>query len=117
MQNAAHLVGRDGVPAAAEGDQLHQIHIRMFIKKFLKPRKILGTFSVLFANSLAAYGTAYALLSNIVALLPIRISQQYVGEVVQNQEFGCALSLIMMLLMVISILVTNKLQKRAGGAA
>ena len=34
---------------------------------------ILGTFSVLFANSLAAYGTAYALLSNNISLLPIRI--------------------------------------------
>lgn len=78
---------------------------------------ILGTFSVLFANSLAAYGTAYALLSNNIALLPIRISQQYVGEVVQNQEFGCALSLVMMALMVLSILITNKLQKRAGGMA
>lgn len=76
---------------------------------------ILGTFSVLFANSLAAYGTAYALLSNNIALLPIRISQQYVGEVVQNQGFGCALSLVMMALMVLSILITNKLQKRAGG--
>lgn len=76
---------------------------------------IFGTFSVLFANSLAAYGTAYALLSNNIALLPIRISQQYVGEVVQNQEFGCALSLVMMALMVLSILITNKLQKRAGG--
>lgn len=76
---------------------------------------ILGAFSVLFANSLAAYGTAYALLSNNIALLPIRISQQYVGEVVQNQEFGCALSLVMMALMVLSILITNKLQKRAGG--
>lgn len=76
---------------------------------------ILGTFSVLFANSLAAYGTAYALLSNNIVLLPIRISQQYVGEVVQNQEFGCALSLVMMALMVLSILITNKLQKRAGG--
>ena len=76
---------------------------------------ILGTFSVLFANSLAAYGTAYALLSNNIALLPIRISQQYVGEVVQNQEFGCALSLVMMALMVLSILITNKLQKRAVG--
>ena len=76
---------------------------------------ILGTFSVLFANSLAAYGTAYVLLSNNIALLPIRISQQYVGEVVQNQEFGCALSLVMMALMVLSILITNKLQKRAGG--
>lgn len=77
---------------------------------------ILGTFSVLFANSLAAYGTAYALLSNNIAILPIRISQQYVGEVVQNQEFGCALSLVMMALMVLSILITNKLQKRAGGS-
>lgn len=76
---------------------------------------ILGTFSVLFANSLAAYGTAYALLSNNISLLPIRISQQFVGEVVQNQEFGCALSLVMMALMVISVVVTNKLQKRAGG--
>ena len=76
---------------------------------------ILGTFSVLFANSLAAYGTAYALLSNNIALLPIRISQQYVGEVVQNQEFGCDLSLVMMALMVLSILSKNKLQKRAGG--
>lgn len=78
---------------------------------------ILGTFSVLFANSLAAYGTAYALLSNNIALLPIRISQQYIGEVVQNQEFGCALSLVMMGLMVISILITNKFQKRSGGAS
>lgn len=76
---------------------------------------ILGTFSVLFANSLAAYGTAYALLSNNIALLPIRISQQYIGEVVQNQEFGCALSMIMMGLMVLSILLTNQLQKRRGG--
>ena len=76
---------------------------------------VLGTFSVLFANSLAAYGTAYALLSNNISLLPIRISQQFVGEVVQNQEFGCALSLVMMALMVISVVITNKLQKRSGG--
>lgn len=76
---------------------------------------ILGTFSVLFANSLAAYGTAYALLSNNISLLPIRISQQFVGEVVQNQEFGCALSLVMMALMIISVVITNKLQKRSGG--
>ena len=71
---------------------------------------------MLFANSLAAYGTAYALLSNNIALLPIRISQQYVGEVVQNQEFGCALALVMMILMVLSILITNKFQKRGTNA-
>lgn len=76
---------------------------------------ILGTFSVLFANALAAYGTAYALLNNNIALLPIRISQQYIGEVVQNQEFGCALSVIMILLMVLSVFITNKVQRKSGG--
>ena len=74
-----------------------------------------NSFHYWFANSLAAYGTAYALLSNNISLLPIRISQQFVGEVVQNQEFGCALSLVMMALMVISVLITNKLQKKSGG--
>lgn len=76
---------------------------------------ILGTFSVLFANSLAAYATAYALLSNNIALLPIRISQQFVGEIVQNKEFGCALALVMMAMMVVATLITNKLQKRGAG--
>lgn len=76
---------------------------------------ILSTFSVLFANALAAYGTAYALLNNNIALLPIRISQQYIGEVVVNKQFGCALSLVMMVLMVLSVVLTHSLQKRYGG--
>ena len=39
---------------------------------------ILSTFSVLFANALAAYASAYALLMNNVSLLPIRLSEQFV---------------------------------------
>lgn len=35
---------------------------------------ILGTFSTLFANAIAAYATAYALVMNNVSILPIRIS-------------------------------------------
>lgn len=69
---------------------------------------ILGTLSVLFANAIAAYATAYALLQNNLSLLPIRISEQFVGDVVQRPEFGSALSVILMTLMVISIIIKDK---------
>lgn len=76
---------------------------------------IMGTLSVLFANALAAYATGYALLSSNAMLLPIRISEQFVGDVLPNQEFGSALAIIMIVLMVIATQLTNYLQKRAGG--
>ncbi len=69
---------------------------------------ILGTFSVLFANALAAYATAYALLSGNLSLLPIRISETFVGDVVQRPEFGSALAVILMSLMVFSIVAKEK---------
>ncbi|WP_419823074.1 ABC transporter permease [Anoxybacterium hadale] len=76
---------------------------------------IFGTFSVLFANALAAYATAYALLQNNFSLLPIRISEQFVGDIVQQPEFGSALAVIMMLLMVAAVTINNNLLKIAQG--
>ena len=73
---------------------------------------ILGTISVLFANALAAYATAYALLMNNYALLPINISGMFVGDVIQRKEMGGALSVIMMLLMVLAIFINNSIIKR-----
>ena len=61
---------------------------------------ILGTFSVLFANALAAYASAYALLMNNVSLLPIRLSEQFVGDIIQRPEFGSAIAVVMMVFMV-----------------
>ncbi len=69
---------------------------------------LLGTFSVLFANALAAYATAYALLSGNLSLLPIRISETFVGDVLQRPEFGSALAVILMALMVLSIMIKEK---------
>lgn len=69
---------------------------------------ILGTFSVLFANALAAYATVYALMMNNISLLPIQIAGSYVGEVKTRPGLGGALSVIMMGLMVLMILFTNK---------
>ena len=73
---------------------------------------ILGTLSVLFANAIAAYATAYALLQNNFSILPIRISEQFVGDVTQHKEFGSALAVVLMLLMVIAIGINNYILKR-----
>ncbi len=72
---------------------------------------IMGTFSVLFANSIAAYATAHALIGRNYALLPIRISMMFVGDIVQRQEMGSALSLVLMMLMGIITFSTNLISK------
>ena len=70
---------------------------------------ILGTFSTMFANAISAYATAYALVMNNLSILPIRISEQLVGGVVQNPQLGGALAVVLMLLMVLSILINEKI--------
>ena len=73
---------------------------------------IMGTLSVLFANALSAYATAYALLLNNYPLLPIRIAEQFTGDVSQHKEFGSALAVVMMLLMVAAIMINHAIVKR-----
>ena len=73
---------------------------------------ILSTFSVLFANALAAYASAYALLMNNVSLLPIRLSEQFVGDLVQRPEFGSAI--VLMVFMIAAIMIQNKLTVKKG---
>lgn len=73
---------------------------------------IFGTFSVLFSNALAAYATPYALMGNNYALLPIRISAMFTGDVVQQVELGSALSVILLLLMSVMTLISTNLLKK-----
>lgn len=75
---------------------------------------ILGTFSVLFSNALAAYATAYALMMNSLSLLPIQIAGCFVGEVRVQRGLGSALSVVMMGIMVIMILLTNAIGRSGG---
>lgn len=73
---------------------------------------ILGTFTVMFSNALAAYATPFALMGTNFSLLPIRISSMFTGDVVQQVEIGSALSLILLVLMgVTTILSTRMLAK------
>ena len=73
---------------------------------------ILGTFSVLFANALAAYATIYALMMDNIALLPVQIAGCFTGEVKIRAGLGGALSVVMMAILVIMILITNGLSRR-----
>ena len=73
---------------------------------------ILGTFSVLFANALAAYATIYALMMDNIALLPVQIAGCFTDEVKIRAGLGGALSVVMMAIMVIMILITNGLSRR-----
>ncbi len=73
--------------------------------------EILGTFSVLFANALAAYATVYALMMNNISLLPIQIAGSYVGEAKTRPGLGGALSVVMMVLMCLMILLTNRISR------
>ena len=46
---------------------------------------------------------------NNLSILPIRISEQFVGDVVQNPQLGGALAVVLMLLMVLSIVINEKI--------
>ncbi|MFI3171208.1 MAG: ABC transporter permease subunit [Eubacteriales bacterium] len=73
---------------------------------------ILGTVSVLFANSLAAYATAYALVQNNYALLALQISSKFKGDVSIDKELGGALAMVLILLMVLATLFNNQMTKK-----
>lgn len=73
---------------------------------------ILGTLSVLFANCLAAYATAYALVQNNYALLALQISSKFKGDVSIDEELGGALAMVLILLMVLATLFNNLMTKK-----
>ena len=73
---------------------------------------LFSTLSVLFANALSAYATAYALLMNNFSLLPINISASFVGDIKSKPKLGAALSVVMMIIMSIVILVNNYITRK-----
>ena len=103
-------------PRAAAIPRCWSVWLRVALPTLLP--SILGTVSVLFANAIAAYATAYALLQNNFSLLPIRISEQFVGDVTQHKEFGSALSVVLMVLLILVSVVNSLLgRSRKGGDA
>ena len=73
---------------------------------------LFSTISVLFANAICAYATAYALLMNNFSLLPINISASFVGDIKTKPKLGAALSVVMMVILCIVILINNYITKK-----
>ena len=73
---------------------------------------IFGTISVLFANALCAYATAYALLMNNFSLLPVNISAAFTGDIRSQPALGAALSVVMMILLCAVIVIANYIVKK-----
>ncbi len=74
---------------------------------------ILGTLSVLFANALAAYATAYAIVTNNYALLSLQISSKFKGDVRIDEHIGGALAVILIAFMIITTIFNNYLTKKS----
>jgi putative spermidine/putrescine transport system permease protein len=73
---------------------------------------IAGTFTILFANSMGAYATAYALVGGNYNLLAIRIGSLVAGNVVTRPQLGCALAVLLGGTMVLAMWLNERLMRK-----
>jgi putative spermidine/putrescine transport system permease protein len=73
---------------------------------------IVGTFSMIFANALAAYATIYALVQNNFPVLPTKIAECFTGDVDTKVELGSTLTVVMLVLMCVVLVIGNVIKKR-----
>ncbi len=73
------------------------------------------TFFVLFANALTAFATPYVLTGNSIPLLPLKISDMFVGDLRQRPELGGALSVTMLAIMAAVLLLCSQVKSLNRG--
>lgn len=73
---------------------------------------VVGTLSILFANSMGAYATAYALVGSNYNLLSIRIGSLVAGDVVTRPELASALAVILAVTMIGAMWVNERMMRR-----
>lgn len=71
---------------------------------FLLP-SLLGTLSLLLANAMGAYATAYALAGSNFNLVTIRIAQLIAGDLFLNPHLAGAMTVLLGLILAVSILI------------
>ena len=74
---------------------------------------ITGTFSIIFANALAAYATIYALVQNNFPVLPTKIADCFTGDIIGRPEIGSALTVVLLLIMCVVLILGNLVKKYA----
>jgi putative spermidine/putrescine transport system permease protein len=73
---------------------------------------VVGTFSILIANAMGTYATAYALVGSNYNLMTIRIGSLVAGDVAVQPQLGSALAVILGLLMVVAMWFNERLMRR-----
>jgi putative spermidine/putrescine transport system permease protein len=73
---------------------------------------IAGTFSILFANAMGAYATAYALTGSTYNLVPIRIGSLVSGDIFARPELASALAVLLGITLIFSMLINEWLTRR-----
>lgn len=68
---------------------------------------LLGTTSMLFADSITTYTTVFMILESNAATLPVKISMMFSGDSKQQTELGSALSLTMIAMILLVMALTN----------
>lgn len=73
---------------------------------------IAGTFSILFANAMGAYASAYALTGSTYNLVTIRIGALTAGDIFAKPELGSAIAVLLGLTLVVAMLLNEWLTRK-----
>ena len=74
---------------------------------------LLGTASIVFADSITTFTTIFITIGNNALTLPVKINNMFSGDVKSSQEVGCALSVVLILI-ILAVMVLCNLGKRAA---
>ncbi|MGY3185512.1 ABC transporter permease [Lysinibacillus sp. TE18511] len=91
--------------AALLGASTWQFWVRIGVPVMLPG--IVGTFSVLFANAMGAYASAYALTNSSYNLVAIRIGSLIQGDIFAQPELASAIAVILAVTMVTAMLLSE----------
>lgn len=72
---------------------------------------LLGTTSMMFADSITTYTTVYMIMGSNATMLPIKISTMFSGDSKQRTELGSALSITMIVIILLVMALTNLAKK------
>ncbi|NRR03370.1 ABC transporter permease subunit [Brevibacillus sp. RS1.1] len=73
---------------------------------------LVGTFSILFANAMGAYATAFALVGGSYNIVPIRIGALVSGDAISQPHLGSALAVILGLMMIGAMWFNERMMRR-----
>ncbi|MGG0655848.1 ABC transporter permease [Rummeliibacillus pycnus] len=73
---------------------------------------IVGIFSILFANAMGAYATAYALVGSNYNLLSLQIANLVSSEVTLNPHLGSALGVLLATTMIVAMWFNQRMMRR-----